>query len=146
MEEENNIGLTAWDNLTTTTNGDYLVAGGTLLHNSYVSWSTSYKMDFKLPEVFLKAVKKTIPNVKNILSLDSNITLNQYGKSDLNQIESVKINLMVILNEESSDNYAGKLNEIFSTMFPSYGFVTLNIIQFDFDNNKKFDGLMELFG
>jgi len=146
MEEEDNIGLIAWDNLTTTTDGAYLVAGGNFLHNSHISWSTSYKIDFKLPEVFLKAVKKTIPNVKNLLSLDSDITLSQYGKSDLNRIESVKINLMVILNEESSDNYAGKLNEIFSTMFPAYGFVTLNIIQFDFDNNKKFDELMELFG
>jgi hypothetical protein len=53
---------------------------------------------------------------------------------------------MVILNEESSDNYADKLIEIFSTMFPAYGFVTLNIIQFDFENNNKFDELMELFG
>ena len=146
MEEENNIGLTAWDNLTTTTDGTYLVAGSSIQYNSHVSWSTSYKMDFKLPEVFLKVVKKTIPNVKNLLLSDSNITLSQYGKSDLNRIESVKINLMVILNEESSDNYADKLIEIFSTMFPTYGFVTLNIIQFDFENNKKFDELMELFG
>jgi hypothetical protein len=122
MEEENN--LTYGDTITTNTGnnittinpfGAYLVARD----NSYVSWSTSYKMDFKLPEVFLKAVKKTIPNVKNLLSLDSNIILDQYGKSNLNRIESVKFNLMVILNEESSDNYAGKLNEIFSTMFPS---------------------------
>jgi|LakMenE18May11ns_1017448.scaffolds.fasta_scaffold9807711_3 hypothetical protein len=146
MEEEDNIGLTAWDNLTTTTDGTYLVAGSSIQYNSYVSWSTSYNIDFKVPEVFLKVVKKTIPNVKNLLLLDSNITLSQYGKSDLNRIESVKINLMVILNEESSDNYADKLIEIFSTMFPAYGFVTLNIIQFDFENNNKFDELMELFG
>jgi hypothetical protein len=146
MEEEDNIGLISWDNLTTTTDGAYLVAGSIIQYNSHVSWGTSYKMDFKVPEVFLKVVKKTIPNVKNLLLSDSNITLSQYGKSDLNRIESVKINLMVILNEESSDNYAGKLNEIFSTMFPTYGFVTLNIIQFDFENNKKFDELMELFG
>ena len=146
MGEEDNIGLTAWDNLTTTTDGAYLVAGGNLLYKPYVSWSTSYNIDFKVPEVFLKVVKKTIPNVKNLLLLDSNITLDQYGKSDLNRIESVKINLMVILNEESSDNYADKLIEIFSTMFPAYGFVTLNIIQFDFENNNKFDELMELFG
>jgi hypothetical protein len=146
MEEENNIGLTLWDNLTTTTNGDYLIAGSSIQYNSYVSWSASYNIDFKVPEVFLKVVKKTIPNVKNLLLLDSNITLSQYGKSDLNRIESVKINLMVILNEESSDNYADKLIEIFSTMFPAYGFVTLNIIQFDFENNNKFDELMELFG
>jgi len=146
MEEEDNIGLTAWDNLTTTTDGTYLVAGSSIQYNSYVSWSASYNIDFKVPEVFLKVVKKTIPNVKNLLLLDSNITLSQYGKSDLNRIESVKINLMVILNEESSDNYADKLIEIFSTMFPAYGFVTLNIIQFDFENNNKFDELMELFG
>jgi hypothetical protein len=31
-------------------------------------------------------------------------------------------------------------------MFPAYGFVKLNIIQFDFENNNKFDKLMELFG
>jgi hypothetical protein len=144
MEEENNIGLTAWGNLTTTTDATYLFTGSNIQYNSH--GSTSYKMDFKLPEVLLKVVKKTIPNVKNLLLLDSNITLDQYGKSDLNRIESVKINLMVILNEESSDNYADKLIEIFSTMFPAYGFVKLNIIQFDFENNNKFDKLMELFG
>ena len=129
-----------------TVTGDYVIAGGNLMYNSYSLRNDNYKMDFKLPEVFLKAVKKTIPNIKNLLVLDSNVTISQYSNSALNRLESVKVNLMVILNEDLPDDYASKINDIFLTMFPAYGFVTLNIMQFDSEDNKKFNEFMELFG
>jgi hypothetical protein len=137
--------LTGSDTIITTT-GDYVIESGNLMYNSYCLRNDSHKMDFKLPEVFLKAVKKTIPNIKNLLVLDSNVTISQYSDSVLNRLEFVKVNLMVILNEDLSDDYASKINDIFLTMFPAYGFVTLSIIQFDFEDNKKFNKLMELFG
>ena len=65
MEEENNIGLTLWDNLTTTTAGDYLVAGDSLMYHSSTTWNTTYGMDFKVPDIFLKVIKLMIPEIKN---------------------------------------------------------------------------------
>jgi len=160
MNEENNLNygdvitttggdyvvgtLTGGDTLTVT--GDFVIAGGNLMYNSYSLRNDNHKMDFKLPEVFLRAVKKTIPNIKNLLVLDSNVTISQYSNSALNRLDSVKVNLMVILNEDLPDDYVSKINEIFSTMFPAYGFVTLNIMQFDSEDNKKFNEFMELFG
>jgi len=171
MEEENNIGLTLWDNLTTTTNGDYLiatggaasygtittntdnnitittdgnylVAGGSLMYGSHTSWSTPYDMDFKLPDVFLKVIKLMIPEIKNVIVRNSSLTLNS-----LNQIENLTINLFIILDETSSGDkdYEEKIRDLFRMTFSDIDYVTLNVKQFD-SNNKKFSEILRLFG
>lgn len=146
-EEENNIGLTAWDNLTTTTNGDYLIAGGTLLYDnsynySYATYSAPYDMDFKLPDVFLKVIKLMIPEIKNLIVRNSSLTLNS-----LNHIENLTINLFIILDETSSGDkdYEEKIRDLFRMSFPDIDYVVLNVKQFD-SNNKKFSEILRLFG
>jgi hypothetical protein len=140
-EEENNIGLTLWDNLTTTTTGDYLVAGGTLLYNSYATYSAPYDMDFKLPDVFLKVIKLMIPEIKNVIVRNSSLTLNS-----LNQIGNLTINLFIILDETSSGDkdYEEKICDLFKMTFPDIDYVVLNVKQFD-SNNKKFSEILRLF-
>lgn len=146
-EEENNIGLTAWDNLTTTTNGDYLIAGGTLLYDnsynySYATYSAPYDMDFKLPDVFLKVIKLMIPEIKNLIVRNSSLTLNS-----LNHIENLTINLFIILDESSigGTNYEERIRDLFRMSFPDIDYVVLNVKQFD-SNNKKFSEILRLFG
>jgi hypothetical protein len=140
-EEENNIGLTAWDNLTTTTNGDYLVAGGNVLYNSYATYSAPYDMDFKLPDVFLKVIKLMIPEIKNVIVRNSSLTLNS-----LNQIGNLTINLFIILDETSSGDkdYEEKICDLFKMTFPDIDYVVLNVKQFD-SNDKKFSEILRLF-
>jgi len=143
MEEENNIGLTAWDNLTTTTNGDYLIARGTLLYNnSYATYSSPYDMDFKLPDVFLKVIKLMIPEIKNVIVRNSSLNIDS-----LNQIGELTINLFIVLDETSScnKNYEEKIRDLFRMSFPDIDYVTLNVKQFD-SNNKKFSEILRLFG
>jgi len=143
-EEENNIGLTLWDNLTTTTNGNYLIAtGGNLLYtDSYATYSAPYDMDFKLPDVFLKVIKLMIPEIKNLIVRNSSLTLNS-----LNHIENLTINLFIILDETSSGNknYEEKIRDLFRMSFPDIDYVTINVKQFD-SNNKKFSEILRLFG
>jgi hypothetical protein len=152
MEEENNIILTGWDNLTTTTGsdyittvtntGDYLISGDRLMYNSYTSWSAPYDMDFKLPDVFLKVIKLMIPEIKNVIVRNSSLTLNS-----LNQIENLTINLFIILDETSSNDkdYEEKIRDLFRMTFSDIDYVTLNVKQFD-SNNKKFSEILRLFG
>ena len=150
-EEENNIGLTAWDNLTTTntdnnititTGGDYVIAGGSLMYNSYATYSSPYDMDFKLPDIFLKVIKLMIPEIKNVIVRNSSLTLNS-----LNQIENLTINLFIILDESSSGykDYEEKIRDLFRMTFPDIDYVVLNVKQFD-SNNKKFSEILRLFG
>ena len=141
-EEENNIGLTLWDNLTTTTNGDYLIAGGNLLYNSYATYSAPYDMDFKLPDVFLKVIKLMIPEIKNVIVRNSSLNINS-----LNQIGELTINLFIVLDETSSGdkNYEEKIRDLFRMTFSDIDYVTLNVKQFD-SNNKKFSEVLRLFG
>ena len=141
-EEENIIGLTAWDNLTTTTTGDYLVAGGNLLYNSYTSWSAPYDMDFKLPDIFLKVIKLMIPEIKNVIVRNSSLNIDS-----LNQIGELTINLFIVLDETSSGdkNYEERIRDLFRLTLPNIDYVTLNVKQFD-SNNKKFDEILKLFG
>jgi hypothetical protein len=143
MEEENNIGLTAWDNLTTTTAGDYLIAGGTLLYDSHTSFSSPYDMDFKLPDIFLKVIKTMIPEIKNVIVRNSSLTLNS-----LNRIGELTINLFIVLDETSSGdkNYEERIRDLFKMSFPDIDYVTLNVKQFDSNNNKKFSEILRLFG
>jgi hypothetical protein len=142
MEEENNIGLTAWDTITTTTNGDYLVAGGNILYNSYASWSAPYDMDFKLPDIFLKVIKLMIPEIKNIIVRNSSLNIDS-----LNQIGELTINLFIVLDETSSvdKNYEERIRDLFRMSFPDIDYVVLNVKQFD-SNNKKFSEILRLFG
>ena len=142
-EEENNIGLTAWDNLTTTTNGNYLIATGNLLYtDSYATYSAPYDMDFKLPDIFLKVIKLMIPEIKNVIVRNSSLTLNS-----LNQIGELTINLFIVLDETSSGdkNYEERIRDLFRLTLPNIDYVTLNVKQFD-SNNKKFDEILKLFG
>jgi hypothetical protein len=141
MEEENNIDFTAWDNLTTTTNGDYLVAGGNILYNSYATYSAPYDMDFKLPDIFLKVIKIMIPEIKNVIVRNSSLTLNS-----LNQIGNLTINLFIILDETSSGDkdYEEKICDLFKMTFPNIDYVVLNVKQFD-SNNKKLSEILRLF-
>jgi hypothetical protein len=141
-EEENNIGLTLWDNLTTTTNGDYLVVGGNILYNSYASYSSPYDMDFKLPDIFLKVIKLMIPEIKNVIVRNSSLNIDS-----LNQIGELTINLFIVLDETSSGNknYEEKIRDLFRMSFPDIDYVTLNVKQFD-SNNKKFSEILRLFG
>ena len=142
MEEENNIGLTAWDNITTTTTDDYLVAGGTLLYNSYATYSSPYDMDFKLPDIFLKVIKLMIPEIKNVIVRNSSLNIDS-----LNQIGELTINLFIVLDETSScdKNYEERIRDLFRMSFPDIDYVTLNVKQFD-SNNKKFSEILRLFG
>ena len=141
-EEENNIGLTAWDNLTTTTNGNYLVAGGNILYNSYTSYSSPYDMDFKLPDIFLKVIKIMIPEIKNVIVRNSSLNIDS-----LNQIGELTINLFIVLDETSScdKNYEERIRDLFRMSFPDIDYVTINVKQFD-SNDKKFSEILRLFG
>ena len=144
MDEENNIGLTAWDNITTTTTGgDYLIAGGSLMYNSHTSWSTSYGMDFKLPDIFLKVIKTMIPEIKNVIVSNPSLNINS-----LNQIGELTISLFIVLDETSSGdkNYEERIRDLFRMTFPNIDYVTLNVKQLDSDNNKKFSEILRLFG
>jgi hypothetical protein len=142
MGEENNIGLTAWDNLTTTTTGDYIISGDRLMHNSYASWSAPYDMDFKLPDIFLKVIKLMIPEIKNVIVRNSSLNIDS-----LNQIGELTINLFIVLDESSigGTNYEEKIRDLFRISFPDIDYVTLNVKQFD-SNNKKFSEILRLFG
>jgi hypothetical protein len=172
MEEENNIGLTLWDNLTTTTNGDYLiatggaasygtittntdnnnitittdgnylVAGGSLMYGSHTSWGAPYDMDFKLPDIFLKVIKLMIPEIKNVIVSNSSLNIDS-----LNRIGELTINLFIVLDETSSGdkNYEERIRDLFKLTLPNIDYVTLNVKQFD-SNNKKFDEILKLFG
>jgi hypothetical protein len=142
MEEENNIDFTAWDNITTTTTDDYLVAGGTLLYNSYATYSSPYDMDFKLPDIFLKVIKLMIPEIKNVIVRNSSLNIDS-----LNQIGELTINLFIVLDETSScdKNYEERIRDLFRMSFPDIDYVTLNVKQFD-SNNKKFSEILRLFG
>jgi len=142
-EEENNIGLTAWDNLTTTTNGNYLIATGNLLYtDSYATYSAPYDMDFKLPDIFLKVIKLMIPEIKNLIVRNSSLNIDS-----LNQIGNLTINLFIVLDETSSgkNNYEERIRDLFRMSFPDIDYVTLNVKQFDSDN-KKFSEILRLFG
>ena len=142
-EEENNIGLTAWDNLTTTTNGNYLIATGNLLYtDSYATYSAPYDMDFKLPDIFLKVIKLMIPEIKNVIVRNSSLNIDS-----LNQIGELTINLFIVLDETSSGdkNYEERIRDLFRMSFPDIDYVTLNVKQFD-SNNKKFSEILRLFG
>jgi hypothetical protein len=135
MEEENNIDFTAWNNLTTTTNGDYLVAGGNILYKPY-------DMDFKLPDIFLKVIKLMIPEIKNVIVRNSSLNIDS-----LNQIGELTINLFIVLDETSSNdkNYEERIRDLFKMSFYNIDYVTLNVKQFD-SNNKKFSEILRLFG
>jgi hypothetical protein len=142
-EEENNIGLTLWDNLTTTTNGDYLIATGNLLYtNPYATYSAPYDMDFKLPDIFLKVIKLMIPEIKNVIVRNSSLNIDS-----LNQIGELTINLFIVLDETSSGdkNYEERIRDLFRMSFPDIDYVVLNVKQFD-SNNKKFSEILRLFG
>ncbi len=150
-EEENNIGLTAWDNLTTTntdnnititTGGDYVIAGGSLMHNSYAQYSTPYDMDFKLPDIFLKVIKLMIPEIKSVIVSNSSLNIDS-----LNQIGELTINLFIVLDESSigGTNYEERIRDLFRMSFPDIDYVVLNVKQFD-SNNKKFSEILRLFG
>ena len=143
MEEENTINLTGWDNLTTTTTGDYLVAGGNLLYNSYATYSAPYDMDFKLPDIFLKVIKLMIPEIKNVIVSSSSMNINS-----LNQIGELTISLFIVLDETPSGdkNYEERIRNLFRLTLPNIDYVTLNVKQFDSNSNKKFDELLKLFG
>jgi hypothetical protein len=149
MEEENNLTygtittLTGGDYISTTTTGDYVIAGGNLMYDSRTSWSTSYGMDFKLPDIFLKVIKTMIPEIKNVIVSNPSLNINS-----LNQIGELTISLFIVLNETSSGdkNYEERIRDLFRMTFPNINYVTLNVKQLDYDNNKKFDELLKLFG
>ena len=149
MEEENNLiygditTMTGGDYITTVTNtGDYLISGDRLMYNSAISYSTSYDMDFKVPDIFLKVIKLMIPEIKNVIVSYSSLNINS-----LDQIESLTINLFIILDETSSSdkNYEEKICDLFRMTFPDIDYVVLNVKQFD-SNNKKFSEIVRLFG
>jgi hypothetical protein len=149
MEEENNLiygditTMTGGDYITTVTNtGDYLISGDRLMYNSAISYSTSYDMDFKVPDIFLKVIKLMIPEIKNVIVSYSSLNINS-----LDQIESLTINLFIILDETSSSdkNYEEKICDLFRMTFPDIDYVVLNVKQFD-SNNKKFSEILRLFG
>jgi hypothetical protein len=149
MEEENNLTygtittLTGGDYISTTTTGDYVIAGGNLMYDSHTSWSTSYGMDFKLPDIFLKVIKTMIPEIKNVIVSNPSLNINS-----LNQIGELTISLFIVLDETSSGdkNYEERIRDLFRMTFPNINYVTLNVKQLDYDNNKKFDELLKLFG
>jgi hypothetical protein len=141
MEEENNIGLTGGD-YTTTTTGDYLVAGGNILYKPYATYSSPYDMDFKVPDIFLKVIKLMIPEIKNVIVSNSSLNIDS-----LNQIGELTINLFIVLDETSSNdkNYEERIRDLFKMSFYNIDYVTLNVKQFD-SNNKKFSEILRLFG
>ena len=150
MEEENNLAygtittLTGGDYITTVTNtGDYLISGDRLMYNSYASYTTTYDMDFKLPDIFLKVIKMMIPEIKNVIVSNSSLNINS-----LDKIENVIVNLFIVLDESSFgyNNYEERIRDLFRMTFPNIDYVTLNVKQFDSDSNKKFDELLKLFG
>jgi hypothetical protein len=149
MEEENNLTygtittLTGGDYISTTTTGDYVIAGGNLMYDSRTSWSTSYGMDFKLPDIFLKVIKTMIPEIKNVIVSNPSLNINS-----LNQIGELTINLFIVLDETSSGdkNYEERIRDLFRLTLPNINYVTLNVKQFDSNSNKKFDELFKLFG
>ena len=149
MEEENNLTygtittLTGGDYISTTTTGDYVIAGGNLMYDSHTSWSTSYGMDFKLPDIFLKVIKTMIPEIKNVIVSNPSLNINS-----LNQIGELTISLFIVLNETSSGdkNYEERIRDLFRMTFPNIDYVTLNVKQLDSDNNKKFSEILRLFG
>ena len=149
MEEENNLTygtittLTGGDYISTTTTGDYVIAGGNLMYDSHTSWSTSYGMDFKLPDIFLKVIKTMIPEIKNVIVSNPSLNINS-----LNQIGELTINLFIVLDETSSGdkNYEERIRDLFRMTFPNIDYVTLNVKQLDSDNNKKFSEILRLFG
>jgi len=148
MEEEENNNLnygniTGHDTITTVT-GDYLIDVGNLTHGSYSLWSTSsYNMDFKLPDIFLKVIKKMMPEIKMVVVAKSEIKID-----NLNNIGEVLIYLFIIFNETHSygKNYQEKIGDLFKMTFPNIDYVNFNVIEFDSNNNKKFDKIIELFG
>jgi hypothetical protein len=147
MEEENNLSygdLTACGTITTTTGNDYLItAGSNLLFDSYTSYSTSYNMDFKLPDIFLKVIKKMIPEINNVIVHNSYLNIDS---SD--HIGILTINLFIVLDESSSDNknYEEKIRDLFKITFHDIDYVVLNVKQFDFYGNKKISEIFKLFG
>jgi hypothetical protein len=149
MEEENNLTygtittLTGGDYISTTTTGDYVIAGGNLMYDSRTSWSTSYGMDFKLPDIFLKVIKTMIPEIKNVIVSNPSLNINS-----LNQIGELTISLFIVLDETSSGdkNYEERIRDLFRMTFPNIDYVTLNVKQLDSDNNKKFSEILRLFG
>jgi|LakMenEpi03Aug12_release.lakeMendotaPanAssembly.Ray.scaffolds.fasta_scaffold67646_7 hypothetical protein len=149
MEEENNLTygtittLTGGDYISTTTTGDYVIAGGNLMYDSHTSWSTSYGMDFKLPDIFLKVIKTMIPEIKNVIVSNPSLNINS-----LNQIGELTISLFIVLDETSSGdkNYEERIRDLFRMTFPNIDYVTLNVKQLDSDNNKKFSEILRLFG
>jgi hypothetical protein len=154
MEEENNLayGGTATygaittntdNNITITTAGDYLIAAGSLMYNSHTPWSTSYDMDFKVPDIFLKVIKLMIPEIKNVIVSNSSLNINS-----LDKIENVTVNLFIVLDESSFgyNNYEERIRDLFRMTFPNIDYVTLNVKQLDSDSNKKFDELLKFFG
>jgi len=153
MEEENNLayGGTATystittntdNNITITTGGDYVIAAGSLMYNSYATYSSPYDMDFKLPDIFLKVIKLMIPEIKNVIVRNSSLNIDS-----LNQIGELTINLFIVLDETSSGdkNYEERIRDLFRLTLPNIDYVTLNVKQFD-SNNKKFDEILKLFG
>ena len=150
MEEENNnltygtiTTLTGGDYISTTTTGDYVIAGGSLMYDSHTSWSTTYNMDFKVPDIFLKVIKMMIPEIKNVIVSNSSLNINS-----LDKIENVIVNLFIVLDESSFgyNNYEERIRDLFRMTFPNIDYVTLNVKQLDSDSNKKFDELLKLFG
>jgi hypothetical protein len=100
-------------------------------------------MDFKLPDIFLKVIKTMIPEIKNVIVSNPSLNINS-----LNQIGELTISLFIVLNETSSGdkNYEERIRDLFRMTFPNIDYVTLNVKQLDYDNNKKFDELLKLFG
>ena len=149
MEEENNLTygtittLTGGDYISTTTTGDYVIAGGSLMYDSHTSWSTPYGMDFKVPDIFLKVIKMMMPEIKNVIVSNSLMNINS-----LDKIENVIVNLFIVLDESSFgyNNYEERIRDLFRMTFPNIDYVTLNVKQLDSDSNKKFDELLKLFG
>jgi hypothetical protein len=156
MEEENNLtygDITACgtigtittntdNNITIVTDGNYLVAGGNILYHSSATWNTTYDMDFKVPDIFLKVIKTMIPEIKNVIVSSSSMNINS-----LNQIGELTISLFIVLDETSSGdkNYEERIRDLFRMSFPDIDYVTLNVKQFD-SNNKKFSEILRLFG
>ena len=157
MEEENNLtygDITACgtigtittntdNNITIVTDGNYLVAGDNILYHSSTTWNTTYGMDFKVPDIFLKVIKIMIPEIKNVIVFSSSMNVNP-----LNQIVELTISLFIVLDETSSGdkNYEERIRDLFRMTLPNIDYVTLNVKQFDSNNNKKFDEILKLFG
>ena len=147
MNEENNLNyyggaLSSDGSVITTTGGHYVIASGSLMYNSHTSWSTSYGMDFKVPDIFLKVIKLMIPEIKNVIVSNSLMNINS-----LDKIENVIVNLFIVLDESSFgyNNYEERIRDLFRMTFPNIDYVTLNVKQFDSDSNKKIDKFIKIF-